>query len=273
MPTKTALSLAVSFLLLVSTTINSPLAVANEWHELKGTHFLIYTQTGVDSSLTQTVMFNAEQSYDRIIRYFGALPQKGFWLWDNRCKIYLFESQKGYLAYSKQPEWSGGVSIPSRRTIISYQNAPNFLESVLPHELGHLIFREFVGFQNGQIPRWLDEGFAVWQEEGDKEHYRAVVAKAAQEGTTIRLTTLNQMSLLHEQKTRDAELFYSQSQSMVRFLLENRDPSYFINFCRSLRDGVDFEEALRKNYKYDFATLNELEASWKRYVFEQHVIK
>ncbi len=269
-----ALSLTFSFLLFFSAIFSGKTLYAEEgWRELKGTHFLVYAQRGVDSGFAQSVLFYAEQSYDRTVRYFGSLPQKNFWLWDNRCKIYLYDSQSAYLTYSKQPEWSGGFSIPSRRTIVSYQNAPRFLESVLPHEMAHLIFREFVGFQNGQIPRWLDEGFAVWQEEGEKRQYQAIVAKAVEEGKTIPLRSLNQMNFLHEKKTEDAGLFYSQSESMVRFLLENRDPSYFINFCRSLRDGVEFEQAMLKSFKQDFSTLEEMEESWKEYVLQQNFIK
>ncbi len=246
--------------------LGNPAFAQSEWQELKGSHFLMYSQKEVAPEFIQTVLFDAEQSYDRAVRYFGALPQKNFWLWDNRCKIYLYQSRTEYMTNSKQPEWSGGFSIPSERTIVSYQNAPNFLQSVLPHEMAHLIFREFVGFKNGQIPRWLDEGFAVWQEQGPKDHYNMIVKRAIEAGTTIPLRSLNQMNLLHDKQTHDAELFYSQSQSMVRFLLEQRDPSYFIDFCRLLRDGVNFEEALRKSYEHDFSTLEELEKNWKLFV-------
>lgn len=270
---KAALAQATAVLFFSLIAGASSVTAQDGWQELKGTHFLIYSPKGADSEFSKTVLFYAEQSYDRTVRYFGSLPQKDFWLWDNRCKIYLYESQKDYLVYSKQPEWSGGFSIPSRRTIVSYQNAPNFLGAVLPHEMAHLIFREFVGFKNGQIPRWLDEGFAVWQEQSDRKRYNAVVVQAVQNNTAIPLRDLNQITLLHEQKTQDAELFYSQSQSMVHFLLEERDPSYFINFSRSLRDGVDFEEALLKNYKREFSTLDELEKSWKNFIFQKNYIK
>lgn len=235
----------------------------NEWQEVKSTHFLIYAQTGIDPKFTQAVLFHAEKSYDQSVRYFGSLPQKNFWIWENRCKIYLYQSKEEYRTNSKQPEWSGGFSIPSERTIVSYQNAPNFLQSVLPHEMAHLIFREFVGFKNGQIPRWLDEGFAVWQEQGPKDHYNIVVKRSIEGGTAIPLLSLNKINLLQDKQTLDAELFYSQAQSTVHFLLEKHDPAYFIDFCRLLRDGADFEEAFRKSYKHDFSTLNEFEEDWK----------
>lgn len=270
---KAALAQIILFLLFFLTAKATPLTAEDSWQELKGTHFLIYSQQGVAPAFSQTVLLHAEQSYDRTVRYFGALPQKDFWIWDNRCKIYLYKSRQDYLDYSKQPEWSGGFSIPSRRVIVSYQDAPHFLDAVLPHEMAHLIFREFVGFKNGQIPRWLDEGFAVLQEQNDQGRYSAAVIRAVRNGTAIPLRDLNQMTLLHEKKTQDAELFYSESQSMVRFLLEGRDASYFINFSRSLRDGVDFEEALLKNYKREFATLEELEAGWRESVSRQGYIK
>jgi hypothetical protein len=215
-----------------------------------------------EASFTLTLV--AEDYYRKTIRYFGTLPRESFWLWEKRCKLYLYDTQASYLADSRQPAWSGGYAVPSKRSIISYQNAPRFLESILPHELAHLIFREFVGFKNSRIPAWLDEGFAVWQETEGRNDFRTALAQALGAGKWIPFPAMNQMDRIHHYEKDEARLFYAQAESMVSYLLDKRDSSYFTKFARDLRDGYSVEEALRRNYA-ELDTLDDFEEAWKRY--------
>ncbi|MBI4388009.1 MAG: hypothetical protein HY582_03085 [Candidatus Omnitrophica bacterium] len=235
----------------------------SNWEEKKGNHFVVYAQD--HSSFTDDVLREAEDVYQDIIRYFGSLPKDHFWSWENRCKIYIYPSQSEYVRLTKQPEWSSGFADVRKRTIVSFENAPDFLESVLPHEMAHLIFREFIASDNRQVPRWLDEGFAISQEKNIRVALDQTIQRAVQTNSALSFQDLTTMSSLHTRPTDQARLFYAQAQSITRFLLERRDPSYFINFCRLLRDGASLEEALRKSYR-DFSSLRELEQEWKRHV-------
>ena len=233
------------------------------WNEEKGSHFVVYAQA--PSSFSDDVLRAAEDVYQNEIRYFGSISDQGFWSWERRAKIYLYASREDYLARTGQPDWSSGFADIRQRAIVSYQNAPDFLDSVLPHEMAHLIFREFIEANNREVPRWLDEGFAIAQEKRMRAALDEAVKKAAKSGSTIPLSDLNRIGSLHVRPAEQAKLFYAQAQSLTRFLLDHRDSSYFINFCRFLRDGVPIEDALRRSYR-EFSNLNEFEKSWKKYV-------
>ena len=261
MPFRFFSSLLIAWLVLGSSVIFG--SEYPNWQEKKGSHFIVYAQQ--HSSFTDDVLRKAEDVYEDIVRYFGSLPKNDFWTWDNRCKVYIYPSRSEYVRLTKQPEWSSGFADIRRRTIVSYVDAPDFLDSVLPHEMAHLIFREFIETDNRQVPRWLDEGFAISQEKNIRVSLDETIRHAVEANSTMTLQELSTMSSLHMRPTDQARLFYAQAQSITRFLLERRDASYFINFCRLLRDGVNLEEALRRSYQ-DFDTLRELEESWKRHV-------
>ena len=236
----------------------------SSWNEKKGHHFIVYSQK--DSSFAERILEKADDIYQDEIRYFGSLPEQNFWSWDNRCKIYLYESQDAYLTATKQPDWSSGFADIHERAIVSYENAPDFLDMVLPHEMAHLIFREFVETNNRQVPRWLDEGFAISQERRARLYLDEAIKRAVSSGHSIPISEFNRLSAMHSTPTDQAKLFYAQAQSLTRFLIERRDNSYFLNFCRSLRDGTNFEEALRKGYKEEFSSTETLEKKWKKFV-------
>ena len=94
------------------------------------------------------------------------------------------------------------------------------------------------------------------------------VHKAVKSGETIPLADLNRFGSLQPLPAKQARLFYAQAQSLTRFLMEGREPSRFIPFCRLLRDGTSIEEAIRKNYGRDFQTLGDFEEQWKEFVLE-----
>ena len=235
------------------------------WNERKGNHFFLYEQEG--GSFSDEVLRRAEDIYSDTIRYFGSLSSQGFWTWEQRCKIYLYDSRNQYLTETRQPEWSSGFADIRRRAIVSYQNAPDFLDSVLPHEMGHLILREFIEVDNRQVPRWLDEGFAIAQEAHMRVALDDAVKRAVRSNAAIPISDLNKIGGLQNRPAEQAKLFYAQAQSLTRFLLQNRDSSHFINFCRLLRDGVSLGDALRRSYR-EFENLEEFEKEWKRYVLQ-----
>ena len=236
-----------------------------EWKERKGSHFILYEQE--ENAFSDEVLSKAEDFYQSTIRYFGSISDQGFWTWDHRCKIFIYESRTEYLNNTGQPDWSSGFANIKERAIVSYQNAPDFLESVLPHEMAHLIFREFIEADNRQVPRWLDEGFAIAQEVHMRVALDEAVKRAVHSNAAIPIGNLGQIGALHVRQAEQAKLFYAEAQSLTRFLLTGRDSSYFINFCRSLRDGLGLEEALRKSYR-EFSSLEDLEKSWKKHVLQ-----
>ena len=127
-----------------------------EWKELKGEHFIVcYLQ---NEDFADDVLDKSEVYYSRIAADLNYPRYSEFWTWDKRVKIYIHPNLESFLKATGQPQWSRGMADYNNKQIISYAWSGGFLESLLPHEIAHLIFRDFVGFKS-EIPLWLDEGW------------------------------------------------------------------------------------------------------------------
>ena len=134
---------------------------AFDWQELSGEHFIVYFLE--NKNFAQDTLDKAEVYYRNIAMELGYPRYSDFWTWDNRVKIYIYPDRKTYLQLTGEPAWSAGVASYDRKEIVSFAWSDNFLEFLLPHEITHLMFRDFVGFK-GEVPLWLDEGVAQWAE-------------------------------------------------------------------------------------------------------------
>ena len=157
--------------------------------------------------------------------------------------------------------WSGGEVRIRERKISTYIHGEDFLSSVLPHEMGHLIFREFVGYKT-YLPLWLDEGMACLNERKYRKE-RLLIARGLVRANMYiplqELTNINDPELIVM-----PNIFYAESASAVDFLLAEFGKDKFLAFCRKIRDGQDWEESLKKVYK--FKDLSELNEKWVEFL-------
>jgi len=259
---------------------------AYQWQELSGEHFIIYFLENKD--FAKEILDKAEIYYRNIALELGYPRYSEFWTWDNRVRIYLYPDRKSFQKATGQPTWSEGMASYNDKKIISYVWSKGFTESLLPHEMAHLIFRDFVRFK-GDIPLWLDEGVAQWMEELKRPHIKRVAKKYFQENALLSIDDMMQLdirNLKYEQavyirpiRTKDgkegilflsAELlintYYIQSVSLVGFLIEKYGSNAFADFCRELRDGKNVQEALRSAYPTHIRSLREFEDRWREYL-------
>lgn len=230
------------------------------WESVKSTHFIIYYRHSAEQYFLQQLIENAEKYYDDIADHLG-FTRYQFWTWDNRAKIYLYDDAKDYLKSTGQPDWSSGCAQVAQKTIYTFPFAKGFFESILPHELSHIIFREFVGFDNKSIPLWLDEGVATYEGNVRLPTANTVVITALKEGRFIELGQLAKLDPQQINGKEAAELFYAESVSVIYYLLEEFGRDYFVLFCQNLRDKQDFDRALSSSYP--FSNLEELGRAWK----------
>lgn len=269
-------------------TVLCGFSYAFEWRKLKGEHFVVYfTEEG---KLAKEVLRKAEKYYRRIAKDLGYARYSDFWTWDNRVKIYIYPDKKSFIKATGQPEWSEGMADYREKRIISYAWSQGFIDSLLPHEMAHLIFRDFVGFK-GDVPLWLDEGVAQWAEAPKRKHMRSAVRNLLNSNSLLSLEDLMKLDIrqiegkdeIHTYtvltKSGDKEIlilssetlvniFYLQSFSLVGFMIKRFGTEKFTDFCRQLRDGKSIDEALRFTYPIYMRDIKELENKWRRYIEE-----
>ncbi len=243
----------------------SPKVLCEElsWKEIKGDHFIVY-YLGKDEFATN-VMRKAEEYYNTIGNDLGYERRDNFWQWENRVKLYIYPTREQFLSGTAQQDWSHGFANYQKKEIRSYEWKEGFLESLLPHELTHLIFRDYVGF-DGEIPVWLDEGVAQWQEPQKKAIVRQVMRQclAAEQGYTFK--DLMTIDIRTVSLASAVELFYIESASIIEFLVSKYGADQFIFFCRQLRDGKIMDEALRFAYPAEIRDVQQMEEKWKDYI-------
>jgi hypothetical protein len=265
------------------------LSSAQDWQELKGEHFIVYYTK--EHKFAKEVLNKSEVYYKRIASELGYPRYSKFWLWENRVKIYIYPDKNSFLKATNQPDWSEGMADYINKQIISYAWNIGFLESLLPHEMAHLIFRDFVGFK-GEIPLWLDEGVAQWAEKEKRNHINALMKKSFHENNLLSLddmmkvdiknvdteekvyirsirTKENQQGVLFLSGNNLINIYYLQSVSLVTFLIDKYGAGNFAEFCRELRNGKSLEEALKSSYPSSIRSLEELEDRWRKYLSEQ----
>jgi hypothetical protein len=239
-----------------------------DWKELKGDHFIVYYLA--DESFAKQVAHDAEIYYNRIADELGYPRYSNFWQWENRAKVYIHDTAENFRKATGEPDWSHGVAMYSKKEIHSFTASEGFLDGILPHEIAHLIFRDFVGYKGVEVPIWLDEGVAQWEEPQKRQMAKRVSKWLIHFGKDMAVQDLTATDVRSLKDQEKVDFFYMQSVSIVDFLITKYGARSFTDFCRALRDGKSFNEALRGSF-VAIENLAELDLAWRRYVHEDPV--
>ena len=162
----------------------------------------------------------------------GVVPDS----WDPRCEIVLFPNVKDFTRETLQPPDSPGFStmgmnegrIVLRRVHLRADH-PNLVKAILPHEVTHVILADI--FPQQQVPRWADEGIAVLSEPYSEQAVRAAdLDEPLKAGRVFRV---HDLMVMDYPAPEHWALYYAQSVSLTRFLVESDSPERFIRLVRS----------------------------------------
>jgi len=259
----TNLKLKLLVLLFSFFTLNCACAEVSTslWQTKKSQHFIIYYQDTADDFVNELIS-TAEKYYNSIVDNLG-FRRMNFWSWDDRAKIYLFNNSSDYLNDTKGVSWSGASVSVRRRTIKTFIGQETFFDSILPHELTHIIFREFVGAKTA-LPLWLDEGVACSQEKTSLVERMKSARMLVSNDVYLNFDKLFEV---YGSTLIVPNVFYAESASIVVFLLQSYDKEDFLEFSRRLRDGIDWKKAILTTYR--FSNFKEMERAWKDFMLKQ----
>jgi hypothetical protein len=235
---------------------------ATDFIEKKSTHFVIYYTKEVSEEFADSVSEFAERYYDELTQKLG-FTRYDYWTWEKRAKIYIYPDQETYVAETKQPAWSSGMAVYEQKTIWSYPREAGYFDSLLPHEIGHIVFRESIGPR--EVPLWLEEGVASYLEQAKRFGSEKAVLNAIKNNTFIPLSELSKINSYALKQRSDVELFYAESVNIVSYLIEKFGAEAFSDFCRKIKDGKSFEDALAYAY-FDIRNQRDLSEFWEKYL-------
>lgn len=234
------------------------------WNTQKSQHFIVYYQEAPLEYIDELIS-RAEDYYQSITEELGFTRFQDFWTWDKRAKIHLFKDKEAYLKTTNQPSWSAANVHILKREIYTYINMEDFFEIILPHELGHIIFREFIGYKR-KLPLWLDEGVVSYLEKKKREE-RLMMARAMVK--TAFFMSLEELEKVEKGSIIMPQVFYAESASIIEFFIKAYARDKFVDFCRrlrELRDDQNWSVALFEVYK--FKSLSEMNGKWQEFLLQ-----
>jgi hypothetical protein len=259
-----------SLWLLLSILVFCDLARAQGWQQKNGDHFIIQYPDALSQQWAHDVLRAADGYYDSIARRIDYSRYHTYWSWDDRVKIIVFPTQEIFLKETGQPAWSQGGAVHRRwpqeeRQIVTFYQEEGFLDSLLPHEISHLILLDFIGVK-GTLPIWFNEGVAQLHEKSKPQQADELMRNLVQRGIYIPFATLAALDIREETQPLAVAVFYAQSLSVVNFMIERFGSRRFGALCRVLGEGKAFEEALASAYPGEVSTLAQLEKNWLSYM-------
>ena len=220
-----------------------------------------------DRALAESVARAAESAREgQVKRWKAAKPDEP---WSPRCEIILFPTAKDFTRETLQPDESPGFSTMGMnagkivlRRIHLRTDHPNLVKAILPHEVTHVVIADL--FPRKQIPRWADEGLAVLAEPRSEQALRVLdLDDPLKNG---RVFNLNDLMAMDYPEAPYWGLYYAQSVSLTRFLVESGTPEQFLTFVQACQDQ-GAEPALAKVYGIEgFAPL---QARWLAFARER----
>ncbi len=230
------------------------------WQRISGSIFIIYYQ---DDDLK-----NSQKILNRLHSSYLQLSQE--------IDINLVDSVLVFITPSKQsfdqivgkniPKWTDGLAAPMNNTIIL--KSPKWIppdtdiNSIAIHELVHIILDRAT--KGNPIPRWFNEGLAVYYS-GEKSYASStLVSKALVTKSLVQLIDIDDVLTFHRDK---AQLAYQQSYLAVSYLFRSYGSEAVKGIIHKLGEGNNLNQAFIEVIDLD---LWEFEEAWLQYIKKQY---
>ncbi len=225
----------------------------HNWQTVSSGPLSLHWYSG-DQAFAQDLLSAAQTGLARLQNDAGLQPEKPIHLY-----IYAnTEDMKDAILY--EPSWTGGMAFPEYDIVI-IGISPRDLEwgrSTIAHELTHVLVGHLTFSCLGDVPTWLNEGLAVYGEGGLDSTSQKQLDQAIRSN---QLLSVRSLSVGFSEVPDKAYLSYSQSYSLVAFLIETYGQEKMNALLIALRDGATIDDALRSIYGFD---VEGLEDAWRQ---------
>lgn len=230
------------------------------WQHAESENFIYHFRNPIPTT-------EAAQEAEFFYRVIASDLEKDRTTWQRKAHLFFFEDTnqwKSFRVAGGLDPWTGGL-IQGNELFILRDEKSRFKGRTLGHEIAHLVINRFFP---GQIPLWLNEGYA------ENISRRAYAAFARARGFDARagaplvpkkdFIPLERLMNFQSYPDSIAEvtLFYQQSDSLVRFLIE-KDKAKFLRFFEMMASGATYETALSTCYFGDFSTIAKLDEAFR----------
>ncbi|MBC7262341.1 MAG: hypothetical protein H5T63_10030 [Chloroflexi bacterium] len=224
------------------------------WKSLAGDKITLYWY-GSDEAQARRLLGYATKSLARLQDEMGVRL-------DRPISIYVYQSKSDMsLALPRKSEVYDertvtlGVMV-DEGTLLLLGPHPD-VEQTIAHELAHVVVDLVTDNPYAEVPRWLDEGLAMYSEGELPAANRRVLEEAIRRDQLISVRSLSG----YVGDPAQVDLFYGEVYSLVEFLLRTYGKEKMAELLAAIREGLYQEEALQRVYGFG---LDELDAQWRK---------
>lgn len=216
------------------------------WQTMREGRLELFWHLG-DQTFAKVLMEAAQAALARLEVSTGSRPERS-------VKLFVYGSTQdlhGALVFPE--EWTGGVFFGGFN-IIAIGIAPDELswgQRAIAHELAHMIVDQLTFNCLRDIPTWLSEGLATYNEDASGKPPVAYAEALVQGITGGRLISVRGLSGGFPTAQGEALLAYGQSFSLVQYLVKQYGPSKLGRLLSLHRAGHGTDEALKQVYEFD----------------------
>jgi hypothetical protein len=182
---------------------------------------------------------------------------------DEEMNVYVYPNYQDMQdAVLYEPSWTGGQAYSDFNIVIMglSSNDSTWDKNTVIHELTHLLVGHFTFSCIGTLPGWIEEGLAMFSEGELDSGMQSALDQAISNNNLITLRSLNGgFSELPDK----ANLSYSQSYSVINFMINTYGQQKMTDLLVALRDAKPIDEALIEVYGFD---TDGLDAAWRESV-------
>lgn len=227
----------------------------HEWRSMEGDGFTFHWYRG-DERFTSALAESAQEALARLEASTGVSP-------DRPIQLYIYGSAREVQNALVFPqEWTGGVAFNSFNTVALGIEPESLVwgRRALAHELTHVIIGQVTHNCYRDIPTWLSEGLATYNEGDLSRDYASALERAVDED---RLFSVRSLSGAFPTSGSDAVLAYGESWSLLDYLVSTYGPQKLDELFAAFRSGSTADDALRQVYGLDQAGLDR---EWRRFL-------
>jgi hypothetical protein len=237
-----------------------PVQALSSDYQKASTRYFDFFFTEHDRGVIEQLARESDTIAEGVMSDLGVTPKR-------TIKVYVTmgnEFQKAQPYHNVMPDWVSGVAYQRLSLIIvksprAIKERHYNLKKTFIHELAHILlgstFRD-----NEHIPRWLNEGVAMYE---SREWSFTRVSTITQAVLTDSLLTLSEITQAFPMERKKAELAYCQSFYLISFLINKYGRKRFHDFIRYYSKERMLEEAFLKVYGIN---LKQLEKKWFSYL-------
>jgi hypothetical protein len=227
----------------------------HDWQTVSSANLNIHYY-GKDAAFAQTMLDAGLEGLRRNKEQAGLVN-------DEEMNVYVYPNYTDMQeAVLYEPSWTGGQAYSDFNIVImGVSNSDSTWDkNTVIHELTHLLVGHFTFSCIGTLPGWIEEGLAMFSEGQLDSGMQSALDLAISNDNLITLRSLNGgFSELPDK----ANLSYSQSYSVISFMINTYGQQKMTDLLIALRDAKPIDEALIEVYSFD---TDGLDAAWRESV-------